>query len=231
MDKISDNVSEKLEKATEETLKLLDPFQELKNNSVKENKSRKRKKKENIKVQNPVDEDILKCGKSTHIIAIVDWDDDENNINHKIEIPDDILVNNYDIETISNYLSDTTGFLHKGFKLKWPHHYENHDEFCKWEIEKAHLNNKKEPDFDYRMFYERGDNIYLVRYYNESNLKEIMNLKVRTVYPRSMVCVFKEQWCQCVGFSDRDNIFYNRQEAEAYFNSIDAEVEERIEND
>ena len=107
----------------------------------------------------------------------------------------------------------------------------NHEQFCEWEIEKAHLEGKEEPDFDYRKFYQEGDYIYLVRYYDLLKVKEIIYVKIRTIYARLMVGVVNEQYCQCIGITDRDNIFYNHQDALNHYNSIQAStMEEYNEN-
>lgn len=51
----------------------------------------------------------------------IDWDIDESdigvNLPTEIVIPDDMT----DEDEISDYLSDTTGFCHKGFELREEH--------------------------------------------------------------------------------------------------------------
>lgn len=46
----------------------------------------------------------------------IDWDIDEENVElpEEIDIPDGIT----DVEAISDYLSDMTGFCHKGFEIE-----------------------------------------------------------------------------------------------------------------
>jgi len=242
MSKVSDNVSEQLEMAAQEALEKMDPFQQLMNAGVEyekeqqEEQSDKPKRKRRTKAemqaaqeeepQEKEDDSVLKCDTSSHIIATVVWDqakDDTTELPKYVEIPDSILVGDYDMDTVADWLSNTVGYCHKGFTLSWPRH-ENHDQFCEWEIEKAHLEGKAEPDLDFRKFYQQGDRVYLVRYYSRSNTKELIFMKLRTIYARSMVGVVKKQYCQCVGLTDKDNIFYSRQEALNLFNSIKANV-------
>ena len=201
---ISDNISEKLEDAMQEALDMMDnPFEQL-------------RQEKTVKV---------KSKKDSHIVATVEWDTDDKDVNipKKIDIPDSILIDDYNSETVSNYLSDYTGFCHKGFTLSWPERHENLEEFCQWEIEKAHLYDKEEPDFDYRMFYSNGDHVYLVRHFEEVHKKEILYLKIRKIYARMMIGTVDKQCSQCIGFSERDNIFFNKFDAVNYFNSIQAE--------
>lgn len=238
MKKVSNNVSEQLENAAQEALQQLDPFHQLMNAGVEyeqeqeeEKPKRKRRTKaeiaeDNAKARN-AEVAVLKCNGTSHIIATVEWDQDKDDLTEiptLVEIPDSILVNNYDVETISEYLSDISGYCHKGFYLSWPDHHDTHEEFCQWEIEKAHIDGKPEPDFDYRLFYQKGEKVYLVRHYDTLNTKEIIYMTLRTIYARMMVGVIDKQCCQCVDINDRDNIFYNRQDAMDYFNSIQANV-------
>ena len=240
MNRISDNVSEQLENAAEDVLQQLNPFDKLINAGVKyeqEKPKRKRRTKAEMQAarkqeqQEQNDINILKCDTDTHIIAIVEWDQDKNDTNilpSIVEVPDNILIDDYDNETISNWLSNKVGYCHKGFALDWPDN-PSFDEFCQYEIEKAHLNNRQEPDFDYRLFYSPGEKVYLVRYYDNMQTKEMIYTTLRTVYPRAMVGVVNKYGCQCIGYSDRDNIFLNKQDADTYFTSINARIEDEIE--
>ena len=242
MSKVSDNVSEQLEIAAQEALEKMDPFQQLMNAGVEYEKEqqeeqpdkpkRKRRTKAEMQAareeesQEKEDDSVLKCNTSSHIMATVVWDQDKDDtveLPKYVEIPDNILVGDYDMDTIADWLSNTVGYCHKNFTLSWPRH-ENHDQLCEWEIEKAHIEGKAEPDLDFRKLYRQGDRVYLVRHYSRSNTKELIFMKLRTIYARSMVGVVKKQYCQCVGLTDKDNIFYNRQEALKLFNSIKATV-------
>lgn len=240
---ISDNVSEQLEVAAQEALEKMDPFQQLMNAGVeyentKEENDEKPKRKRRTKAEMEAarqelpkeDESIwLRCSTPHHLVAIVEWDqdkDDDNVLPVKVEIPDSILIDDWNADTIGDYLSDAVGYCHKGFNVIWPERHENHDQFCEWEIEKAHYSAKENPDFDFRRFYQDGDKVYLVRHYPRLQTKELIYTRLRTIYARSMVGVVEKQYCQCIGYSDKDNIFYNKQDALDYFNSIKAKVQD-----
>lgn len=229
MSKISDAITEKLEEAI-----MQEPFAELlqlkKAEEEKEKPKRKRRTKEEMEQSSNQKDDgsILKCGTPSHIIATVEWEqdkDDDTVLPTKVEIPDSILIDDYDSETISDWLSNTVGYCHKGFSLSWPERHQTHDEFCQWEIEKAHLEGKEDPDFDFRLLYVKGDKIYLVRHHKELKIKRLYVLKLRTIYPRMMVGTEDKQCCQVIGMKEKDNIFINKKDATDYFNTIKANVE------
>ncbi len=234
---ISNNVSEQLETAAQEALEQMNPFEQLMNAGVEYEKEqqeqedkpkRKRRTKAEIQAeQEAKDDSLLKCGEDSHIIATVEWDqdkDDDTVLPKRVEIPDSILVDDYNIDTVGEWLSNTVGYCHQGFSLSWPEHHDDRDQFCEWEIEKAHLEGKPDPDFDYRRFYQEGDKVYLVRYYATLKVKELIEMKIRTIYARSMVGVIDKQYCQCVDIQDRDNIFYNHKDALDCFNGIKAKT-------
>lgn len=237
--KISEDVSVQLTDAAQEALQKIDPFNQLMNAGVEYEQEEKPKRKRRTKAEMQAaeeekktvkreEEPIIQSMGPSHILATVEWDidkDDDTVIPSKVAIPDDVLVDDYDIETVSDYLTKTTGYCHNGFTLSWPDSHENREQFCQWEIEKAHLEGKTEPDFDFRRFYQEGDRVYLVRYYDTLKTKDLIFMTIRTIYPRMMVGVVEKQYCQCVGMSDKDNIFYNKKDALDYFNSIQANVE------
>jgi len=220
---ISENVSEQLEASVQEALEKIEnkkPKRHRRTKAEIENEAQIKKEKEN---------QSIKSDTPSHIIAIVDeWDTDGEDVDlpRIIEIPDSLLVGDYDIDTISDYISNTTGFCHKGFKIKWPEHHDNHDQFCQWEIEKAHLNGKPDPDFDFRNLYENGSKIYFVRKHDSLNEKIMHELTLRTIYPRMLVGVMDKNGCQCIGYGEKDYIFINRQDAKDYYDSLDGDIEE-----
>lgn len=234
MSKISDKVSENLETAVEEALDTIGVEVNNDTDNDKEEKvevkpKRKRRTKAEIqeaneaveRKQKELESRIIRCNEDTHIIATVEWDSDEqSNIPNKVEIPDSILKDNYDLETISDWLSNTSGYCHKGFVLDWPKRHKNLEEFCQWEKEKAHIKGYEEPDFDFRDSYSAGEKVFLVRVYEKYKEKEFIEMILRTVYPRDMVGVVDKKYCQMVGFNERDNLFTNKQSAKTFYNSI-----------
>lgn len=95
------------------------------------------------------------------------------------------------------------------------------EEFCEAELKKAHDNNYENPDFDFRDFYVKGDEVYFVRinshkYYGKS----LKTIKIRTVYPRMMVGVENGKECVCIGYTEKDQIFSTLTDAKVFFDSV-----------
>lgn len=229
MSKISDKVSENLESAVEEALDTMGIEVDNNKEEVETKPKRKRRTKAEIqeereaieRKQKELESRIIKCNEDTHIIATVEWDnDDQSNIPNKVEIPDSILKDDYDSDTISDWLSNSSGYCHKGFTLEWPNNYKSLEEFCQWEKEKAHIKGYEEPDFDFRDSYSAGEKVFLVRVYENYKEKEFIEMTLRTVYTRDMVGVVDKKYCQMVGFNERDNLFTNKQHARNFYNSI-----------
>lgn len=109
--------------------------------------------------------------------------------------------------------------------------HKDFDEFCQWEIQKAHYYNKPEPDFDFRNFYEKGQVVYYVRVFEKLGEKEIQKLTLRTIYPRMLVGCLEKGYCQCIGLSCRDKIFETHKEALAYYRTIKVTSKYGIEYD
>ena len=106
----------------------------------------------------------------------------------------------------------------------------SHEEFCEWELEKAKLKGKENPDFDFRNFYENGQVIYYILILRGGiQTKELKKLKIRTIYPRMMVCNEEKACCQCIGYGDRNLVFETLQEAEAMFKTINLKDEKELE--
>lgn len=101
-----------------------------------------------------------------------------------------------------------------------------YEEICELELKEAHEKNKENPDFDYRNLYSKGDKIYYVLVIDDYvKRKELISLTVRTVYPRMIVGVQEGYQCQCIGYKQKDNIFINKVDADAYFESLDEYVD------
>lgn len=229
MSKISDKVSENLESAVEEALDTMGIEVDNNKEEIETKPKRKRRTKAEIqeereaieRKQKELESRIIRCNENTHIIATVEWDsDDQSNIPNKVEIPDSILKDDYNLDTISDWLSNTSGYCHKGFTLEWPNNHKSLEEFCQWEKEKAHIKGYEEPDFDFRDSYSAGEKVFLVRVYENYKEKEFIEMTLRTVYTRDMVGVVDKKYCQMVGFNERDNLFTNKQHARNFYNSI-----------
>lgn len=81
-----------------------------------------------------------------------------------------------------------------------------------------------DPEFDFREIYHSGDTIYYVWLNNLTGDKSILELKVRTVYARSLVAWEDRGPAHMIGYPSRDWIFWDRREAEAYYKSAKMEA-------
>ena len=191
---------------------------------------KKRKRRTKAEMEAARKQDKNKIDYPWHILAIVDWDKPKDiELSKFVCIPDSILVNDYDIDTISDYLTNETGYCHKGFKLSWEGS-SNYETTCKWDLEQARLLEKEEPDFDFRDTYAKGEKVYFVRHHPSLRTKELYELTIRTVYPRLIVGTEDKKGCQCIGYNDRDYLFVNRRDAVDLFKSIKADIEEENDN-
>lgn len=106
----------------------------------------------------------------------------------------------------------------------------DHDEFCEWELEKARLKGLKDPDFDFRNFYAKGQVIYYIHILRGLiNTKELKKLTVRTVYPRMLICNEEKVCCQCIGYDSKDLIFDTQNDANVIFKTINLADEKELE--
>jgi hypothetical protein len=109
-----------------------------------------------------------------------------------------------------------------------PSHMRTHEEVCEDDIKKAHERGYPEPDFDFRDYYAKGQIIYYIHILGGGiNTKELKRLKIRTIYPRMMVCDEEKSCCQCIGYDCKDYIFNTAKEAEPTYKSINLAVEEQ----
>lgn len=106
----------------------------------------------------------------------------------------------------------------------------DNDEFCEWELEKAKLKGLENPDFDFRTFYEKGQTIYFIHILRGGiNTKELKKLKIRTIYPRMMICNEEKACCQCIGYNERDLIFDTPRDADVVYQTINLADEKELE--
>ena len=106
----------------------------------------------------------------------------------------------------------------------------DNDEFCEWELEKAKLKGLENPDFDFRTLYEKGQTIYFIHILRGGiNTKELKKLKIRTIYPRMMVCNEEKACCQCIGYNEKDLIFDTPRDADVVYKTINLADEKELE--
>lgn len=94
------------------------------------------------------------------------------------------------------------------------------DQIAEREKVKALKHNLPDPDFDFRDFYIKGD-ILFYAYINElMGEKEVIKIKVRTVYARTLVGYEENAGCHMIGINTRDRIFKNESEADAFLKTV-----------
>lgn len=79
--------------------------------------------------------------------------------------------------------------------------------------------NFPDPDFDFREYYTKGDIVYYAYINDMIGEKEVIKLKLRTIYARTMIG-FEELGCHTIGVNTRDRIFANKSEAEAFLKTV-----------
>lgn len=104
----------------------------------------------------------------------------------------------------------------------------SYEETCENDLKLAKEQNKEEPDFDFRNLYEKGDIVYYVlKTETFVKRKELVKLKLRTIYPRMMVGVEDNNaGCHCIGFKQKDMVFINLIDANAYYDALGDYAEE-----
>lgn len=106
----------------------------------------------------------------------------------------------------------------------------DNDEFCEWELEKAKLKGLENPEFDFKTLYKKGQTIYFIHILRGGiNTKELKKLKIRTIYPRMMVCNEEKACCQCICYEERDLIFDTPKDANMVYKTINMMDEKEAE--
>lgn len=101
------------------------------------------------------------------------------------------------------------------------------DEICEEQLQKARNENLPQPNFDFRNDYFKGQLIYYIKVNEFCGKKDIMKLKISTVYPRLIVAHEEQGVFHYIGFSEADMIFFTLAECERVF--INLEVENKLE--
>ena len=226
---ISDSVANGVQQAFDQLMNAGVEFEKKKRKRRTKAEIEAARKEVNINEAKEEDNTIYRVETPTHITAFVEWDKDESDdqvLPSTVQIPDDILVGDYDLDTIGDWLSNTIGYCHKGFTIKFPDHHDTFEDFCKWEIEKAHFDGKIEPDFDFRTLYKTGERIFFIRYNAKQNNKVLYDLTLRTIYPRTLVGMLDNGSCQLINFKEKDRIFYDKKSAMKFYRTLKAKANE-----
>lgn len=79
---------------------------------------------------------------------------------------------------------------------------------------------EKYPGFDFNNFYEKGQKIFYIRVIEKLGIKEFLELKIRTIYPKTIVACEPKKATHCIGPESQDMIFTDRYSAVEVYNSI-----------
>lgn len=109
---------------------------------------------------------------------------------------------------------------------------ETFEEFCERDIQRAHEKNLPEPDYDFRNEYVKGQRIYYVNMTTHFvNEKQLLNLTIRTIYPRMIVAVEEKSMCHCIGYNQRHDIFVDYLAAKQRYEAIGGTYGKEEKND
>lgn len=81
------------------------------------------------------------------------------------------------------------------------------------------LEKEKYPGFDFNNYYTKGQVIYYVKINNMTGDKELLELKIRSIYPKFMVACTEKAFAQCLGPDVYDYIFTDRYTAVECYNN------------
>lgn len=77
------------------------------------------------------------------------------------------------------------------------------------------------PGFDFNDYYEKGQKIFYIRLIEKLGIKEFLELKIRTIYPKMIIACEEKRHTHCIGPYAKDLIFTDRNVGIEVYNSID----------
>lgn len=87
---------------------------------------------------------------------------------------------------------------------------------------------EKYPGFNFNDYYEKGQKIFYIRIHEKLGVKELLELKLRTIYPKMLVGVIEKSHAVCIGPETKDRIFMKRNDAVKAYNAINIKIIENI---
>lgn len=79
---------------------------------------------------------------------------------------------------------------------------------------------EKYPGFDFNNYYEKGQKIFYIRLIEKLGIKEFLELKIRTIYPKMIIACEEKKSTHCIGPDTQDMIFTDRYSAVEAYNNI-----------
>lgn len=77
---------------------------------------------------------------------------------------------------------------------------------------------EKYPGFNFNNTYAKGQKIFYLKIHEKLGIKEIMELKIRTVYEKTIVACLAKGHAVCIGPDTADKIFLQRKDAVKVYN-------------
>lgn len=98
------------------------------------------------------------------------------------------------------------------------------EEVCQEMLNKAKSLNYEEPEFDFRDDFASRDNLYFCEVNKLFKTVKLLEVKVSTVYPRSIITYIDNGEAHIITYSDKDYVFRNRFEADEKIKEIRKEL-------
>lgn len=80
---------------------------------------------------------------------------------------------------------------------------------------------EKFPGFDFNNYYEKGQKIFYIRVHKKLGIKDFLELKIRTIYPKMIVGCEEKRATVCIGPDTKDLIFTDRRSATQAYDNIE----------
>ena len=85
----------------------------------------------------------------------------------------------------------------------------------------TNIKEQKPSTFNYKDLYEKGQTVYYLRILPKLEMKEVLSIEIRTVYPDIIVgCGKDTSQAVYIGINERENIFDNRKDAMKKYKTI-----------
>ena len=80
---------------------------------------------------------------------------------------------------------------------------------------------EKYPGFDFNNYYEKGQKIFYIRVLRKLGIKEFLELKIRTVYPKTIIACEEKKATVCIGPDTKDMIFVDKKLALEIYDNVE----------
>lgn len=98
------------------------------------------------------------------------------------------------------------------------------DEVCEQMLQQAYKDNLENPSFDFRLDYEKGQILYYIDYNKICGTIEVVQIKVNSIYPRTLIGYVDGGEAYCIDYEQRDLIFEFPKDAEKKMKQMKKEL-------